>query len=170
MKTFLGLGFFVLFISLIITGCAITNNSSPVKEKTVPIVAEFPEGYQDWPNIGAKVVLDKTSPFYGFQRVLVSDRALPTYKIGGEYPEGSQLVLEFNELIPEGQRGDVAKGGTNWIAVMRKDKAATETGGWVFAAFDGKKALKADIDPVKGCYACHTGQKNNNYVFSKYIP
>ena len=118
-KSFLG-----LFISFIIAGCATTSNPSSVKEKVSAIVtAGFPEGYQDWANTYSKTVLDKASPFYGFQRVLVNKIALPVYKNGKNfpYPEGSQLVLEFNEPTTEGPVGDVVKGMTNWLALMTKD-------------------------------------------------
>ena len=49
---------------------------------------------------------------------------------------------------------------------MKKDPAATETGGWIFAAFapDGKKVEK---DVKKDCFTCHTAVKDSDYVFSK---
>ncbi|MDE1988165.1 MAG: cytochrome P460 family protein [Patescibacteria group bacterium] len=170
MKKILGLlvAFFGFFIY--VAGCATTTNSpSSESEPAVTVVLHngYPDGYQFWTNTASKVVLDKTSPFYGFQRVLVSDTALPTYKSGrGEYPEGSRLVLEFNEPIPEGPHGDVIKGDPNWIAVMIKYSPATTTGGWFFEAFDGKTKVSKNIDPVKGCYECHTAMKSNHYVFS----
>ena len=139
-KVFLG-----LFISFIIAGCATTSNPSSVKEKVSAIVtAGFPEGYQDWANTYSKTVLDKASPFYGFQRVLVNKIALPVYKNGKNfpYPEGSQLVLEFNEPTTEGPVGDVVKGMTNWLALMTKDSKAANTGGWIFEAYDGASKVK----------------------------
>lgn len=157
---------FTLLAVFLASGCATTNpNPAPIKEKTAAMVAE----YQDWPNTAAKVVLEKTSPFYGFQRVLVSKKALLAYKNGGQYPEGSQLVLEFNEPVPEGPEGDdIVKGSVNWIAVMTKDSSATKTGGWIYEAYDGNPAvaIKKDIDPIAGCYNCHTAMKHKDYIFS----
>lgn len=166
-KYFFGLPVFAFLILIVVIGCATTPSSAPTMIKS-----GFPEGYQDWTNTFSKVVLDKNSPFYGFQRVLVNDSALPAYKKGGDYSEGSMLILEFNEPILEQEKDlvvEIVGGSTSWLAVMKKDSSATKTGGWIFAAYDGKtKALKADVDPVKGCYDCHTAMKSHNYVFSKY--
>lgn len=154
--------FILIATSLYSIGCATTSSKSQEKE-ALKIVAGYPNEYQNWTNTVSKVVLDKTSPFYGFQRVLVSKMALPTYKMGGQYPEGCQLVLEFNEPVPEGD--DIVKGKTNWIAVMTKDLSATKTGGWIYEAYDGN-AIKKDMDVVTGCYNCHTAMKHKDYIFS----
>ncbi|MCK6462415.1 MAG: cytochrome P460 family protein [Candidatus Pacebacteria bacterium] len=143
-------------------GCA----SSPT-HSSVSVAKTDLAGYRDWTTTVSRVVMDKSSPFYGFQRVLVNDIALPVYKSGGSYPEGSVLILEFNEPMAEGN--DTAMGKTNWLAVMTRDSAATQTGGWIFSAVDGKTmTVKADVDPVAGCYNCHTARKDNNYIFSRY--
>src|SRR5574340_855469 len=109
-----GISLFIFSVAFLTYIIGYATASTSVKEK--PMSSGFPEGYQDWTNTCSKTVLDKTSPFYGFQRVLVSNTALSAYKNGSGYPEGSRLVLEFNEPILEGS-GDVVKGKTNWIAV-----------------------------------------------------
>ncbi len=126
----------------------------------------FPYGYQDWTNTFAKVVQEK-GPFYGFQRVLVSLQALDAYTNNSSgYENGDVLILEFNEI--ENETDGIVKGEVNWIAVMVKDSSATKTGGWRFAAYDGKtKQLKGEVDPVTGCFNCHTAVKDRDYVFSK---
>lgn len=133
--------------------------------KAEPSVAEYPDGYKDWPNTFAKVVREE-GPFHGFQRVLVSPGALAAYKNGSKgYKNGDVLILEFNEI--ENEEDGPVKGEANWIAVMVKDSSATETAGWRFAAFDGKtEKLKAEVDPVTGCYNCHKAMKHRDYVFS----
>lgn len=165
---FLLVGFFAL-TSLV--NCAIvSDNMSPAtKQKIIAALDGYPEGYEEWPNTVSKVVLDKTSPFHGFQRVLVSPKALTTYKTGGQYPQGSQLVLEFSEPIPEGT--DVGKGHANWIAVMKKNRLATKTGGWSYEAYDYGETtvIKKDMDVVAGCYNCHTAMKDKDYVFSSPV-
>jgi len=154
----------VIFLALGM-GCATTaNQQSPTKERVATMVGGYPNGYQDWANTVSKVVMDKASPFYGFQRVLVEDDALLVYKNGGQYPVGSRLVLEFNEPMKE----DLAKGSTNWIAVMTKDSTggSTATGGWIFEAYDGASKMKKEMNVVAGCFNCHTAVKHKDYVFS----
>lgn len=162
--------FILIATSLYGIGCATTSSSKSQEKEAVKIIAGYPNGYQNWTNTVSKVVLDKTSPFYGFQRVLVSNMALPTYKMGGQYPEGSRLVLEFNEPTLEGPEGDdIVKGHTNWIAVMTKDSSAIKTGGWVYEAYDDSPtiaATKKDMDVVARCYNCHTAMKHKDYIFS----
>jgi hypothetical protein len=126
----------------------------------------FPYGYQDWTNTFAKVVQEK-GPFYGFQRVLVSLQALDAYTNNSSgYENGDVLILEFNEI--ENESDGIVKGAVSWIAVMVKDSSATKTGGWRYAAYDGKtKKLKEEVDPVTGCYSCHMAVKDRDYVFSE---
>lgn len=161
---FLLVGFFA---STSLINCTIvSDNMSPAtKQKIIAALDNYPEGYGDWTNTASKVVLDKTSAFYGFQRVLVSKKALPAYKTGGQYPQGSQLVLEFSEPI---QSVDTVKGGVNWIAVMTKDQSAVKTDGWRYEAYDYGEAtaVKKDMDVVAGCYNCHTAMKDKDYIFS----
>ena len=152
---------FVLFAISIGIGCATTATTTPSKKKESTVATGFPDGYKDWRNTVAKVELDKTSPFYGYQRVFVSEIAMPTYKYGGQYPEGSRLVLEFNEPTTENS----IKGATMWIAVMTKNSTAIETGGWLYKAYLDRKTEKF-IDPVKDCYLCHAEMKRKDYIFS----
>lgn len=159
--------FFSLFILIAVCclfylGCATTSQSMQDKKK----VARYPKGYQDWTNTFLKVVLDKKSPFYGVQRVLVNKEAMDAYRNLGPYPEGSVLVLEFSEPVKEGE--DIVKGHVNWVAVMIKDSSATETGGWRYLAFDGNPnvAIEKNIDPFKECHSCHMAVKHKGHVFS----
>lgn len=164
---FLLIGFFALTSSI---NCAIVsdNMSLATKQKIIAVLDNYPEGYGDWSNTASKVVLGKTSAFYGFQRVLVSKKALTAYKTGGQYPQGSQIVLEFSEPI---QSVDIVKGDVNWIAVMTKDSLAVKTGGWRYEAYDYGEttAIKKDLDVVAGCYNCHTAMKDKDYIFSSPV-
>lgn len=166
--------FFLLvafFASTSLINCTIVSDSmSPAtKQKIISALDSYPEGYSDWTNTASKVVTSRTNAFYGFQRVLVSKKAFQAYKTGGQYPQGSQLVLEFNEPISEGS--DIVKGGVNWIAVMTKDKSATKTGGWRYESFTYGEisAIKMDIDVVVECYNCHATMKDKDYIFSSPV-
>lgn len=167
------ISFFLLvgfFISTCLINCAIVSDSmSPAtKQKIISALDNYPEGYESWANTTSKVVLDKTSPFHGFQRVLVSKKALTAYKTGGQYPQGSQLVLEFSEPI---QSVDIVKGSVNWIAVMTKDSSAVKTGGWRYEAYNysGASAIKKEMDVVVGCFNCHMAAEEKDYVFSSPV-
>jgi hypothetical protein len=162
---------FVGYTSLVKAESSETEAAKVEHPKTDVIKADsfsvgFPYGYQDWTNTFAKVVQEK-GPFYGFQRVLVSLQALDAYTNNSSgYENGDVLILEFNEI--ENETDGIVKGEVNWIAVMVKDSSATKTGGWRYAAYDGKtKALKGEVDPVTGCYNCHMAVKHRDYVFSE---
>lgn len=158
----------LFFIATTALNCAIvSDNMSPaIKQKIIVALDSYPKGYESWSNTASKVVLDKKSDFYGFQRVCISDKALSAYRNGGRYPQGSRLVLEFNEPVKDG--ADIVKGATNWIAVMTKDRSATETGGWRYEAYDinNSVAIKRNTDVVVRCFNCHTAMKDKDYIFS----
>lgn len=50
--------------------------------------------------------------------------------------------------------------------LMQKEPSATQTGGWLFGAFDAKGALVSQ-DVKTECYACHQPLKDREFVFSK---
>jgi hypothetical protein len=136
----------------------------------VPVVgaekASLPKGYQKWEKSKQKIVTDKSSLFYGIHYIFVDPKAMPAYKSGGSYPEGSRFVVDFYSIKEEG--GKPVPGKKNMVVLMKKDKKQKETGGWLFAGFnpDGKPT---GIDPVKNCFGCHLKDaKNSGYVLSKY--
>ena len=45
-------------------------------------------------------------------------------------------------------------GPKNMVALMRKDKRAKQTGGWIFAGY-GADGKPSGIDPVSTCFGCH---------------
>ncbi|GAB7027667.1 cytochrome P460 family protein [Geotalea toluenoxydans] len=126
----------------------------------------LPKGYEKWEKSKEKVVSDKSSLFYGVHNIYVDKKAMPAYKAGGKYPEGSRFVVDYYKLKEE--NGKPVKGKKNMIVLMKKDKKFKETGGWQFVGFTGEgKASK--LDPVKNCYECHLKEaKDRDYVISKY--
>ncbi len=161
--------FIVIIVISSLVGCTslvkTESVSTEASKKAESFSAGYPYGYEDWTNTFGKVVQEE-GPFHGFQRVLVSPEALDAYKNGSKgYENGDVLILEFNEI--ENEEDGPVKGDANWIAVMVKDSSAAETGGWRFVAFDGKTGkLKEEVDPVTGCYNCHTAVKHRDFVFS----
>jgi hypothetical protein len=55
---------------------------------------------------------------------------------------------------------------------MVKDaKKYAATGGWGFQAWAGGDPAKPLVtDPAKQCFACHTQKKDQQFVFSTYLP
>ena len=71
----------------------------------------------------------------------------------------------------EAQRADnaVTEGSRKVVGVMHKDsKAYAETGGWGFEGFGGDSRTNRVVgaNAATACYACHTAQKQSDYVFS----
>jgi len=126
----------------------------------------LPKGYAKWEKSKQLIITDKNSLFYGIHYTYVDKKAMPAFKSGGKYAEGSQFVVEFFNIKDEG--GKQVAGKKNMVVLMRKDKKQKETGGWLFAGFnaDGKPS---GVDPVKNCYECHLKMaKDTDLVISKY--
>jgi hypothetical protein len=142
----------------------VTEKTEPTTKEIVQL--EFPKDYKHWTHGTSKIILDKTSPLYGFQQIFVNDKALDTYKKGGDYPDGSTLLLAFYEPIME--EDTIIQGDILWYAAMEKDSTAEKTGGWIFDGFDGNTLKPIIDDPVTGCYICHTAKKDKDFVFTQF--
>jgi hypothetical protein len=128
--------------------------------------ASLPKGYEKWEKSRQIVVTDKKSLFYGIHYTYVDKKAMPAFKSGGKYPEGSRFVVVNYGIREEG--GKPVQGKKNMIVLMEKNKKYKETGGWLFAGFtpEGKPS---GIDPVKNCYECHLKMaKDTDLVISRY--
>ena len=128
----------------------------------------FPVDLRSWRHSNSKVILDKKSPLYGFQQIYVNETGFQANKLGESYPDGSQITVGFYEPVIDGKV--VSQGDIIWYASMKKDSKATETSGWIFDGFDSKSLKSKISDPVTGCYTCHISRKDNDYIFSKYVP
>ena len=139
---------------------------------TIPVLASaagkvaLPKGYEKWEKSRQIIVTDKKSLFYGIHYTYVDKKAMPSFKWGGKYAEGSRFVVVNYNIKEEG--GKFVQGKKNMIVLMEKGKKYRETGGWLFAGFtpEGKPS---GIDPVKNCYECHLKMaKDTDLVISKY--
>lgn len=162
---------FVITMIYGLAGCA-TKTGSVKKEEQKVVEAsdvlrfDFPKNYKNWNHGTSKIILDKSSPLYGFQQVFVNDIAIESYKKGGGYPDGSMLVIGFYEAVVD--KENIEQGDIIWYAAMKKDSKATKSAGWIFDGFDGK-TLKSKIDdPITGCFVCHMSQKSRGHVFTSY--
>ncbi|HEY3309892.1 MAG TPA: cytochrome P460 family protein [Desulfuromonadaceae bacterium] len=123
--------------------------SSPVGALSVPAL---PKKYTSWEKSARKLVTDKSSLFYGIHYIYADKKAMQGYQAGNRFPEGSTIVVDYFNLKNGGDA--TADGPKNMVVLMRKDKRAKETGGWLFAGY-GADSKPSGLDPVKTCFGCH---------------
>jgi len=126
----------------------------------------LPKGYEKWEKSRQKIVTDKKSLFYGIHYTYVDKKAMPAFKSGGKYAEGSRFVVVHYNIREDGSKP--VEGKKNMIVLMKKDKKYKNTGGWLYAGF-GPDGKLSGIDPVKNCYECHLKDaKSTDFIISKY--
>lgn len=124
----------------------------------------LPKKYTAWQKSERKIVTDKSSLFYGIHYIYADKKAMQGYQAGNRFPEGSTIVVEYFNI--KSNAAATVDGPKNMIVLMRKDKRAKETGGWLFAGY-GADGKPSGLDPVKICFDCH--QKDaaqRDYVIS----
>lgn len=134
----------------------------------------IPAGFHHWYLVNSMIVTKDSAIFDeigGLHHIYVNSVGFPRLTKGGAapYPDGAVFTDDVREFSLAD--GSYSQGSRKAIAVMVKDaKKYESTGGWgfqVWAGGDPKKPLATD--PVKMCFACHTPQKANDYVFSTYL-
>ena len=132
-----------------------------------------PSGYRHWFHVNTMVV-DKASPLFdglgGMHNVYTNTTGEAALKKGGPYPNKSMFVTDLHDFTISD--GSYVEGARKGIAVMVKDaKKYASTGGWGFQFFaDGDAKKPVVTDPAKQCFACHEPKKDQDYVYSTYIP
>jgi hypothetical protein len=140
---------------------------------TVP----FPDGFRNWFAVNSMIVT-KDSPISaqigGMHIIYVNAKGLPILKRAGPfpYPDGTVFADDVHDFSVKD--GSYVEGPKKAVTVMVKDatKYAT-TGGWgfqVWAGGDPTKPLVPEGGAIAACFACHTPQAAQDYVFSTYIP
>ena len=161
----------VLSLAVIVTsfGAAATSTGYEVR---------FPNEFRDWFLVNS-MTAGKDSPVFGhvdgMHFVHVNAKGLPTLKKGGPfpYPDGTIFMDDVHEFSV--RDGASVEGVRKAVTVMVKDsKKYASTGGWGFQVWlggDPSKPQVPDADhAITACLACHTPQKDQDYVFSTYIP
>jgi hypothetical protein len=145
----------------------------------VPLTAESaddnkpPVGYRDWFHVNTMIV-DKDSPLFtaigGMHNVHVNTTGLAALKKGGPYPNKTMFVTDLHDFTVSD--GSYVEGARKGLAVMVKDtKKYASTGGWGFQFWAGEDAKKPVVtDAAKQCFECHQPKKDQDYVYSTYIP
>ena len=132
-----------------------------------------PKGYRNWFHVNTMIV-DKASPLFeglgGMHNVYINTTGEAALKKGGTYPNKSMFVTDLHDFSLSD--GSYLEGPRKALAVMVKDaKIYAATGGWGFQFFaDGDAKKPVVTDPAKQCFACHEPKKDQDYVYSTYIP
>jgi hypothetical protein len=133
---------------------------------------KIPTGYRSWFHVNTLVV-DKASPLFealgGMHNIYINSTGEAALKKGGPYPDDTVFVDDLHEVIAS--VGSYAEGARKAIVIMIKDKKQTATGGWVWQAWAGGDQNKPLVtDAAKQCFECHQPKKDQDYVYSTYIP
>ena len=123
----------------------------------------YPDDYHSWQHVKSVVATDagKIFQFYANRFAVEGYRA-------GKFPNGSVLVRETVRAVAgEGEsKGVLKEGEFRALDVMAKDdRLYKDTGGWGFDTFDSKNARLPEKEREQ-CYACHSKQKDHDFVFS----
>ena len=132
-----------------------------------------PTGYRQWFHVNTMIV-DKVSPLFGtlggMHNVHVNSAGEAALKNGGPYPDETVFVTDLHDFTVSD--GTYAEGALKGLAVMVKDsKKYASTGGWGFQFWIGGDPTKPVVtDATKQCFECHQPKKDQDYVYSTYIP
>ena len=134
---------------------------------------KFPVGYRQWFHVNTMIV-DKESPLFnalgGMHNVHVNSVGEPALRKGLPYPKGTMFLIDLHDFVVVD--GAYMEGPLKGLALMIKDgKKYSSTGGWGFQFWAGGDPKKPIVtDSSKQCFECHQPKKNQDYVFSNYIP
>jgi hypothetical protein len=132
-----------------------------------------PVGYRQWFHVNTMIV-DKASPLFealgGMHNVHVNSVGEPALRKGGPYPNRTVFLTDLHDFSVAD--GSYVEGALKGLAVMVKDsKKYASTGGWGFQFWMGGDPKKPAVtDPTKQCFECHQPKKDQDYVYSTYIP
>lgn len=135
----------------------------------------FPVGYRYWFHVNTQIVT-KDSPLFGaiggMHNVHVNSVGEATLKNGGPYPypNGTIFIVDLHDFSVVD--GSYVEGPIKGLAFMQKDSVKyASTGGWGFEVWaKGDPQMPIVKDPVKECFECHQAKKDQDYVYSTYIP
>jgi hypothetical protein len=132
-----------------------------------------PVGYRKWFHVNTMIV-DRASPLFeaigGMHNVHINSVGEPALRKGGPYPDGTVFLTDLHDYALVD--GSYVEGALKGLSVMAKDsKKYASTGGWGFQFWergDPKKPLVTNA--AKQCFECHLPKKDQDYVYSTYLP
>jgi hypothetical protein len=132
-----------------------------------------PVGYRNWFHVNTLIV-DKASPLFkdlgGMHNVHVNPAGEAALRTTGPYPDGTMFVTDLHDFAVDD--GSYVEGPLKGVALMKKDsKQYASTGGWGFQFWLGGDAGKPVVtDAATQCFACHEPKKDQDFVYSTFIP
>ena len=108
-------------------------------------------------------------PFEGIHHMYANAAALRGLQ-EGSFADGAILVFDLLEATQS--EGVLAEGARKRIDVMHRDASRyASTGDWGYETFVGdSQSERLAQDVVVACYACHTSQAHQSFVFSRWRP
>jgi len=131
---------------------------------------DYPDEYRAWTHIKT-MILHKghplENPFMGIHHVYGNEKGVKGSK-SGKYDDGAILVFDLMQY--KTQDNASTEGDRVLVGVMVKDSAKyASTGGWGFEGFKGNSHTQRLVnDGGQSCYACHTSQKDTDFVFTRW--
>jgi hypothetical protein len=128
----------------------------------------YPDGFRDWKHVKS-MTINKGHPLFdavgGMHHIYANKKAMAGYK-AGKFADGSVIVFDLFEAVDKDNA--VSEGPRKAVVVMQKKaKAFKATDGWGYEVFDPKtRKGSLDAKAAADCHACHTSQKDKDFVFS----
>jgi hypothetical protein len=154
-------------LSAVVVGCITSIAAASLDD------LKLPASFRHWYHVNT-MVIDKASPLFeamgGMHNVYINSIGETALKNGKPYPDKTVLLVDLHEFTISD--GSYVEGPRKVTAIMQKDKNKyAATGGWGFQAWAGGDPTKPLVtNPTKECFACHQQKKDQDYVFSTYIP
>jgi hypothetical protein len=132
-----------------------------------------PIDYRNWFHVNTMIV-DKPSKLFavlgGMHNVHVNSMGEAALRTGGPYPNGTMFVIDLHDFSADA--GTYVEGPLKGVALMEKDSNKyAATGGWGFQFWLGGDPKKPAVtNATKQCFECHQPKKEQDYVYSTYIP
>jgi hypothetical protein len=125
----------------------------------------LPAGYRGWSHVRSIAVRDPDHAMYGFHDGYADDAAIRGLRSRPvRFEDGATFVVSIYEISTRG--GITTAGAKRRTVVQVKDRKATETGGWRFAAFD-PSGKPVPIDEGT-CFGCHSEAKDTDSVLTSF--
>jgi Cytochrome P460 len=131
----------------------------------------YPQGWRQWTHVKSMTINPGHAlydAFGGIHHLYANAKAEQGYR-SGRFADGSVIV--FDLLEAKSADNAVEEGARKVLGVMHKDsRRYKDTGGWGFEGFkgDSKSERAVGNNAASACFQCHTAQKGNDFVFSKF--
>jgi hypothetical protein len=145
--------------------------ASPLLRASDPAPVPYPQGWRQWTHVKSMTINPGHAlydAFGGIHHLYANAKAEQGYR-SGRFADGSVIV--FDLLEAKSADNAVEEGARKVLGVMHKDsRRYKDTGGWGFEGFkgDSKSERAVGNNAASACFQCHTAQKSNDFVFSKF--